>query len=160
MIGDMSARQALRAPVLHRAAAAIASPVVAYFVARLLLRLTGLPSGATYAVCLAVGVLIGYRAVSTRVELAPDVIRVHNSLATSTISRATVRRVSDRGRIESRDARSPRSTHLPADALHQPWWAFGNGNATYAVNREQVRSWIRVGPVHAGAADALDDTAA
>ncbi len=160
MIGAMSAPQALRAPVLHRVVAAAVCPVVAYFVARLLLRLTGLPSGATYAVCLAVGVFIGYRAVATRVELAPDAIRVHNSLASSTISRATVRRVSDRGRIESRDARSPRTTHVPADALHQPWWSFGTGNATYAVNREQVRSWIRVGPVRAEHDDSLDDTAA
>ncbi|WP_254666424.1 hypothetical protein [Humibacillus sp. DSM 29435] len=156
----MSAPQALRAPVPHRVVAATACPVVAYFVARLLLRLTGLPSGVTYAVCLAVGVLVGYRALATRVELAPDAIRVHNSLASSTISRATVRRVNDSGRIECRDAGSPRTSHLPADALHQPWWAFGSGKATYAVNQEQVRSWIRVAPARAEDGDSLGDSAA
>lgn len=160
MIGAMSAPQALRAPVLHRVVAATACPVVAYFVARLLLRLTGLPSGVTYAVCLALGVLVGYRALATRVELVPDAIRVHNSLASSTISRATVRRVTDSGRIECRDSRSPRTSHLPADALHQPWWAVGSGSATYAVNREQVRSWIRVLPARPEDGDSLDDTAA
>lgn len=150
MIGAMSASTILRAPIPHRATAAVACPVVAYFVARLLLRLTGLPTGATVAVCLVVGVLIGYRAWSTRLELATDAVRVHNSLASSTLRRDTVRRVSDRGRIEARGAESPRATQLPADTLHQPWWAFGTGNATYAVNREQVRGWIRTGPVLAG----------
>ncbi|MEO6999671.1 MAG: hypothetical protein ABI112_16455 [Terracoccus sp.] len=155
----MSAPQALRAPIPHRAMTAIACPVLAYFVARLLLRLSGLPAGATYALCLAVGVLIGYRAWSTRLELQPDAIRVHNSLASATIKRETVRRVNDRGRIEARDAGSPRTAHLPADALHQPWWAFGTGDATYAVNREQVRSWIRLGTAPAGD-DSAADTAA
>ncbi len=160
MIGAMSAPQALRAPIPHRAMTAIACPVLAYFVARLLLRLSGLPAGATYALCLAVGVLIGYRAWSTRLELGPDAIRVHNSLASSTVSRETVRRVNDRGRIESREAGSRRTTHRPADALHQPWWAFGAGNATYALNREQVRSWVRVGPARTEDGDSVDDTAA
>ncbi|MDN5768653.1 MAG: hypothetical protein L0H96_08810 [Humibacillus sp.] len=156
----MSAPQSLRAPFAHRATGAVACLVVAYFVARLLLRLTGLPSGLTYAVCLALGVLIGYRAWSNRLELGPDAIRVHNSLVSSTVSRETVRRVTDRGRIESREAGSRRTTHLPADALHQPWWAFGAGNATYALNREHVRSWVRVGPVRAEDGDSVDNTAA
>ena len=160
MIGAMSASQSLRPPVAHRATGAVACVVVAYFVARLLLRLTGLPSGLTYAVCLAVGVLIGYRAWSTRLELGPDAIRVHNSLASSTVSRETVRKINDRGRIESREAGSRRTTHLPADALHQPWWAFGAGNATYALNREQARSWVRVGSARADDGNTVGDTAA
>ena len=159
MIDAMSAPTVLRAPVAHRVAAAMACPVVAYFVARLLLRLTGLPPWGTYGVCLALGVLIGYRALSARVELRPATIRVLNSLASSTSSRETVRRVSDSGRIESRDVGSRRTTHLPADALHQPWWAFGNGRATYSVNREQVRGWLRLEPARTGQ-ESADGTAA
>lgn len=143
-IWAMSAPSVLRAPALHRATAALACPVVGYFVARLLLRFTGLPRSVTYAVCLVVGLSIGYRAWVSRVELRPDSLRVHNSLGTSTLTREKVHRVSDRGRVETRDSASRRPAHLPADALHDPWWAFGRGRVTYCVNREQVRSWTRV----------------
>lgn len=131
----------LRAPAAHRAVAAVASPVIGYFVARLVLRLVSLPETITYAVCLALGAWLGWRAWSARLDLDQHRARVHNALATKTVHRHDIRRVDDRGRIVWHSG-APRPVRLPAEALHRPWWALGLGEARYASNREQVRHWL------------------
>lgn len=141
----MHTPSALRAPAAHRVIAAVSSPVLAFFVARLVLRYTALPATPTYAVCLLVGLVLAWRAWSARVELTPDAVRLVNTLATTSVPRADVRRVSDRGRVESGAAGSRRTTQLPAEALHQPWWVFGQGRETYGSHREQVRAWLGEG---------------
>ena len=111
MIGPMGGRQEgtgdsrLRAPAAHRAVAALACPVVGYFVARLLVRLVpSLPAPITYAVCLALAVALGWRAWSARIDLGTKSLRVHNTLVTTTVDRRDVRRVSSSGRLEWRPA--------------------------------------------------------
>lgn len=141
----MHTPSALRAPAAHRAIAAVASPVLAFFVARLVLRYTPLPTTATYAVFLIIGLVLAWRAWSARVELTPDAVRLVNTLATTSVPRAEVRHVSEGGQVESGAAGSRRTTQLPADALHQPWWAFGHGRESYVRHREQVRAWLGEG---------------
>ncbi len=131
----------LRAPAAHRAVAAAASPVLGYFVARLALRLTTLPEIVTYAVCVALGVWLGWRAWSARVVLGEHTAQVHNALLSKTIHRHDIRRVDDRGRIEWHSG-APRPVRLPAEALRRPWWTLGLGEARYADNRDEVRRWL------------------
>jgi hypothetical protein len=132
----------LRAPAAHRAVAALASPVIGYFVARLLLLNTALPETPTYAVCVALGAWLGWRAWSARVVLEPHRARVYNALATKTVHRHDIRRVDDRGRIEWHSG-APRPVRLPAEALRRPWWTLGLGESRYARNREEARDWLR-----------------
>ncbi len=150
MIGPMGGSQEstgdsrLRAPAAHRAVSALACPVVGYFVARLLVRLVpALPSAITYAVCLAVAVALGWRAWSARIELGTKSLRVHNTLATTTLDRREVRRVSSGGRLEW-DRPGSRPVRLPSEALRGAWWTFGTGRTAYALNRERLESWTRL----------------
>jgi hypothetical protein len=134
----------LRAPAVHRAVAALACPVVGYFVARLLVRLApSLPAPTTYAVCLALAFGLGWRAWSARIDLGRKSLRVHNTLATTTIDRRDVRRVSSSGRLEWRRGQG-RPVRLPSEALRGPWWTFGTGRAAYAFNRQRLESWTRL----------------
>ncbi|GAA5024223.1 hypothetical protein GCM10023258_16120 [Terrabacter aeriphilus] len=136
-------RGTLRAPTVHRALAALACPVLGYFVARLLVRFVpALPAAVPYAVCLAAALLLGWRAWSARVVLGEADLRVHNTLATTTIERPAVRRVSSTGRVEwLRGDRRP--VRVPSEALSAPWWTFGASGSAYAHNRERVESWTR-----------------
>jgi len=150
MIGPMGGSQEstgesrLRAPAVHRAVSALACPVVGYFVARLLVRLApSLPPAITYAVCLAVAVALGWRAWSARIELGTKSLRVHNTLATTTVDRREVRRVSSAGRLEWNRPGS-RPVRLPSEALRGAWWTFGTGRTAYALNRERLESWARL----------------
>ncbi len=144
MIGPMTAPTALRPPAAHRIVTALMAPVLGFLVARLLLRLVGgMPSWLAYGVCALLAVVVAYRAWTTRIELRGDTVAVVNTLLTTRVPLAEVTRVNDRGRIEVTAASSPRATHLPAEALHQPWWAFGHGAEVYTLNREQVRGWRR-----------------
>lgn len=102
---------------------------MAFFVARVVLRLTALPSGLTYAVSRTIGVLVGYRAWSTRVCLRPGALRIHHAPLTTTVPIDTIGRGTDHGRVETRRPTVPRTTALPADALPQPWWVFGRGHS-------------------------------
>lgn len=146
MIGPMRhANRTLRAPALHRAVAALASPVVGYFVARLILELATLPEIPVYAACLALAVLLGYRAWAARVELREGSLRVHNTLVSTTVAREHVRRVPENGRVEWQDDRRRPSRTL-AETLRAPWWTMRTSASTYARNREEVRSWVRTGP--------------
>jgi hypothetical protein len=143
MIGPMRhANRTLRAPAVHRAVAALVSPVVGYFVARLLLELVDLPELPVYAVCLVVAVLLGYRAWAARIDLSDDAMRVHNTLVTQKIGRESVHRVAETGRIEWHTGRN-RPTRSPAESLRAPWWTLGTAATTYARNREELRSWVR-----------------
>ena len=149
IIGGMGPRHedtggsTLRAPTAHRAVAALACPVIAYFVARLLVRFVpAVPEPAAYGACLAVGLLLAVRAWRARVELGPDALRVHNMLSTTTVGRDLVRRVSSTGRVEFRRG-SERLTRLPCEALQGPWWSFGSGGRRYVANRERLSSWTR-----------------
>ncbi|MBC9821596.1 hypothetical protein [Terrabacter sp. MAHUQ-38] len=141
-------RSRLRAPAGHRAVSALACPVIGYFVARLLVRLVpALPAGITYAVCLALALALGWRAWSARVDLGTSSLRVHNTLATTTIERRDVRRVSSSGRVEWRRGNG-RPVRLPSEALRGGWWTLGTGKAAYAFNRERLESWTRLAPRH------------
>jgi hypothetical protein len=136
----------LRAPAFHRAIAALACPVVGYFVARLLVRFVpALPSRVTYAVCLGVALLLAVRAWSARIDLGTKTLKLRNTLVTRTIERQDIKRVSDRGRIEWL-AGQRRPVRLPSEALHGPWWTFGTGRHAYALNRERLASWQRTSP--------------
>jgi hypothetical protein len=134
----------LRAPAAHRAVAGLTCPLVGYFVARLLVRLVpSLPAAITYAVCLAVALALGWRAWSARIELGTRSLRVHNTLATTTVDRRDVRRVSSSGRLEWRRSTSGRPVRLPSEALRGAWWTLGTGRSAYALNRERLESWAR-----------------
>lgn len=157
MIGRMRhADRTLRGPAAHRVVAAVASPVIGYFVARLVLRLADLPPAAVYGLCVAVGVLLGYRAWSARVELTDDTIRVHNTLLTQSVARTDIRRVNEVGAIEWH-ASAGRSTRAPVEVLHRPWWALGSGERTYRTNREELRSWLRAARRRAGEQESYTD---
>ena len=150
MIGPMGGRHEgtggslLRAPAAHRAVAGLACPVVGYFVARLLVRLVpSLPTALTYAVCLALALALGWRAWSARIELGTRSLRVHNTLATTTVDRRDVRRVSTSGRLEWRRG-DGRPVRLPSEALRGAWWTLGTGRSAYAFNRERLESWARL----------------
>jgi hypothetical protein len=152
MIGPMGGRHEgtgdsrLRAPAGHRALSALASPVIGYFVARLLVRvLPALPATPTYAVCLALAVALGWRAWSARIELGTTSLRVHNTLVTTTIDRRHVHRVSTSGRVEWRSD-DGRPVRLPAEALRGAWWTFGTGRTAYTFNRDRLESWARLSP--------------
>ena len=69
---------------------------------------------------------------------------MHNLLASTTVPAGAVRRVSELGRVEWRRG-DHRALRLPSEALRGPWWTFGSGADTYALNREQVRNWLRAG---------------
>ena len=143
---ESTGRSRLRAPAGHRAIAALACPVVGYFVARLLLRFVpALPATVTYAVCLAVALVLGWRAWSARIDLGTKTLKLHNTLLTRTIERQDVKRVSDKGRIEWL-AGERRAVRLPSEALHGPWWTLGTGRESYALNRERLASWQRTSP--------------
>jgi hypothetical protein len=134
----------LRAPAAHRAVAGLTCPLVGYFVARLLVRLVpSLPAAIPYAVCLAVALALGWRAWSARIELGTRSLRVHNTLATTTVDRRDVRRVSSSGRLEWRRSTSGRPVRLPSEALRGAWWPLGTGRSAYALNRERLESWAR-----------------
>ena len=136
----------LRAPTAHRAVAALANPVVAYFVARLLVRLVpALPTLLTYAVCVVVGAVVGWRAWTARVDLGTGSMLVHNTLATTRVERRGVKRIAESGRVEWRPG-TERAMRLPAEALHGPWWTLGTSRTAYALNRERARSWLRTMP--------------
>lgn len=150
MIGPMHGRHEstggsrLSAPTAHRAVAGLTSPVVGFFVARLLVRLVpSLPTAMTYAVCLAVGLTLGWRAWSARIDLGTRSLRVHNTLATTTVDRRDVRRVSAGGRLEWRRGVG-RPVRLPSEALRGAWWTLGTGRTAYALNRERLESWARL----------------
>ncbi len=150
MIGPMGGRHEgtggsrLRAPAAHRAVAALACPVIGYFVARLLVRLVpALPATITYAVCLALALALGWRAWSARIDLGTKSLRVHNTLITTTIDRRDVRRVSSSGRLEWRRGQG-RPVRLPSEALRGPWWTLGTGRSAYAFNRQRLESWTRL----------------
>ena len=136
MIGRMRhGPRTLRAPAGHRVVAALASPVVGYFVARLVLELASLPEVPVYAVCLTVAAALAYRAWTARIDLRDnDAMRVHNTLVSQSISRHDVHRVTDRGRIEWRRGRD-RPMRSLSETLRSPWWAFGTAATTYARNR-------------------------
>ena len=143
---ESTARSRLRAPAVHRAIAALACPVVGYFVARLLLRFVpALPDVATYAGCLAVALVLAVRAWSARIDLGTKTLKMHNTLVTRTLERQDVKRVSDSGRIEWL-AGERRAVRLPSEALHGPWWTFRTGRDRYALNRERLASWQRTSP--------------
>lgn len=144
----------VRAPAAHRAVAALVSPVVGYFVARLVIRLTGLPEVPAYAVCLALALVLAVRTWQARVDLAGTDLRIHNTLVSSTMPCAKVHRVVESGRIEWRGRRPNQFNRAPAEALHRPWWTLGSGSATYARNREEVRSWLRAAASEAAEAEA------
>ncbi|MFD1052976.1 hypothetical protein [Terrabacter terrigena] len=134
----------LRAPAAHRALSALACPVIGYFVARLVLHY--LPRGpvtAVYAVCLTLAVALGWRAWSARIELGAQSLRVHNTLASTTVERSHVRRVSSGGRLEWTPG-DGRPVRLPSEALRGAWWTLGTGRAAYALNRERLESWARL----------------
>jgi hypothetical protein len=150
------ADRTLRAPAAHRAVAAVASPVIGYFVARLLLRLADLPPAAVYGACLALAGLLGYRAWAARLELHEDSLRVHNTLLSQSVARADIRRVNEAGAIEWH-ASTGRSTRAPVEGLHRPWWTLGAGEATYRTNREEVRSWLRAARRRAGEQESYTD---
>ncbi|WP_256792574.1 hypothetical protein [Terrabacter sp. Ter38] len=134
----------LRAPAAHRAVAALACPVIGYFVARLLVRLVpSLPATIAYAVCVALALALGWRAWSARIDLGTKSLRVHNTLATTTIDRRHVRRVTSRGRLEWRRGQG-RPVRLPSEALRGAWWTVGTGRSAYAFNRQRLESWIRL----------------
>lgn len=133
----------VRAPAVHRAAAALGSVLVGYFVARLLVRVTALPAEVAYGVCLALALYVAYRAWQARIDLTPDGVRVYNTLATTKMHRHDIRRVREDGSIEWHQG-AARATRLPAEALRCPWWAFGQGAPSYRLNRELLRSWHRV----------------
>jgi hypothetical protein len=136
----------LRAPAVHRGIAAVANPVVAYFVARLALRLLpALPTLPTYAVCLLLGIAVGWRAWTARIDLGTRTMRVHNTLATTRVERRNVKRIAESGRVEWRPG-TERAMRLPAEALRGPWWTLGTGRTAYALNREQARSGLRTMP--------------
>ncbi|MEO7751775.1 MAG: hypothetical protein ABIS35_00025 [Terracoccus sp.] len=142
------ADRTVRAPTAHRAISAVTAPLLGLLIARLLLRFTPAPTLLTYAVCLAIGLLLAVRAWRVRVDgsggsdASGGGLRVHNLLASTTVPAGTVRRVSDLGRVEWRRG-DHRALRLPSEALRGPWWTFGSGADTYARNREQVRSWLR-----------------
>ncbi len=147
MIGRMSlAEQTVRAPAAHRAIAAAASPVIGYFVARLILHWTSLSAPIVYAVCLAIAFVLAWRAWSARVVLDEQDLTVVNTLASMSCAHSQVRRITDAGRIETRSGEGGRGARIPAEALRQPWWTFGAGRRAYDLNREQIRSWLRVPP--------------
>jgi hypothetical protein len=150
MIGPMGGRHEgtggtrLRAPVAHRAVAALACPVIGYFVARLLVRLLpSLPATMTYAVCVALALTLGWRAWAARIDLGTRRLRVHNTLMTTTIDRRDVRRVSSSGRLEWRRGED-RPVRLPSEALRGAWWTLGTGRSAYAFNRQRLESWTRL----------------
>jgi hypothetical protein len=143
---ESGADDTLRAPAAHRAIAALANPVVAYLVGRLVLRLVpALPALPTYAVCLLVGVAVGWRAWTARIDLGTRSMLVHNTLATTRVERRNVKRIAESGRVEWRPG-TERAMRLPAEALHGPWWTLGTGRTAYALNREKARSWLRTMP--------------
>jgi hypothetical protein len=143
---EVGAADTLRAPARHRAVAALANPVIAYLVARLLLRLLpALPTLPTYAVCVLIGIAVGWRAWTARIDLGSGAILVHNTLATTRVERRGIKRIAESGRVEWRPG-SERAMRLPAEALHGPWWTLGTGRTAYALNREQARSWLRATP--------------
>ncbi|MGO4598119.1 hypothetical protein [Terrabacter sp. 2RAF25] len=149
-------RSRLRAPAAHRAVSALASPVIGYFVARLVLHLLpGVPSAAVYAVCLALALALGWRAWSARIELGPTSLRVHNTLASTTAARRDVRRVSAGGRLEWNRG-GGRPVRLPSEALRGAWWTLGTGRAAYVLNRQRLESWARVGRNDLGAESPVD----
>ncbi len=115
--------------------------------ARLLLRLVpALPTLPTYAVCVLLGLAVGWRAWTARVDLGTRSMLVHNTLATTTGGAARQSSASpSRGRVEWRPG-TERAMRLPAEALHGPWWTLGTGRTAYALNREQARSWLRTMP--------------
>jgi len=134
----------LRAPAAHRAVSALACPVIGYFVAQLLLHFfPAVPSMAAYALCVALTVALGWRAWSARIDLGTSSLRVHNTLASTTVDRRDVRRVSAGGRVEWGRG-DDRPVRLPSEALRGPWWTLGTGRAAYALNRERVESWARL----------------
>jgi hypothetical protein len=136
----------LRAPAVHRAVAAVTNPVVAYLVARLVLRIVpALPTLLTYAVCILLGVAVGWRAWTARIHLGTRTMLVHNTLATTRVERRNVKRIAESGRVEWRPG-TERAMRLPAEALRGPWWTLGTGRTAYALNREQARSWLRTMP--------------
>lgn len=138
------AHRTLRAPAGHRAVAALASPVVGYFVARLLLVLAAWPEAPVYAVSLAVAALLGYRTWTARIDLRDRAMRVHNTLVSLTIPLDSVRRVTETGRVEWHPRRgNQRPTRSLAETLRSPWWTLGTARTTYARNQEEVRSWVR-----------------
>ncbi|GAA2745652.1 hypothetical protein GCM10009868_27930 [Terrabacter aerolatus] len=150
MIGPMRGRHEstggsrLTAPAAHRAVAGLTCPVVGFFVARLLEHLVpSLPTVLTYAVCLAVALTLGWRAWSARIDLGARSLRVHNTLATTTVDRRDVRRVSSSGRLEWRRG-GDRPVRLPSEALRGAWWTLGTGRTAYALNRERLESWARL----------------
>lgn len=156
MIGAMRhANETVQGPAGHRAVAALASLVVAYLIARLAIRL-GVPETTAYAVCLVAGLVVAYRSWRVRVELQDERLRVHNTLASSTVPRADIRRVNERGAIEWH-ASTGRSTRAPVEALHRPTWSFGSGEATYLANRETVRTWLRAARRRAGEQESYTD---
>ena len=144
MIGRMRhGPRTLRAPAGHRVVAALASPVVGYFVARLILELVDLSEVPVYAVCLSVAAALGFRAWTARIDLRNnEAMRVHNTLVSQSISRDDVHRITERGRIEWRRSGN-RAARSLSETLRSPWWAFGTAATTYARNREEVRSWVR-----------------
>lgn len=147
MIRTMSvAEQTLRAPAAHRAAAGLASPVIGYFVARLVLHWTSFPAPITYAVCLAISLALAWRAWSARVVVGEDDLTIVNTLASTSIARAQIRHITGAGRIESRSDDGRPASRLPAEALRHPWWTLRTGRRQYTLNREQLRSWLRVPP--------------
>ena len=150
----------LRAPAAHRAAAAAADPVIAYLVARLLLRLfPSLPTWPTYAVCLVIGLVLAWRAWTARIDLGTRAMHVHNTLATTRVDRRGVKRIAESGRVEWRPDAERRAMRLPAEALHGPWWTLRTGRTAYALNRERARGWLRTMPHDVADDDAEDDAA-
>ena len=137
----------LRGPALHRALSALACPVIGYFVGRLVLRLLpGLPATVVYAVCLGLALVLAWRAWSARIDLGTDSLRVHNTLATTSVQRSAVRRVSSGGRLEWSHGEG-RRVRLPSEALRGAWWTLGSGRAAYVLNRERLESWARLSPL-------------
>ena len=92
--------------------------------------------------CLAVAVALGWRAWSARIELGTKSLRVHNTLATTTVDRREVRRVSSAA--ASSGAAGVTSGAAAVGGAARGVVDLRDGRTAYALNRERLESWTRL----------------